>query len=49
MKEKIIKELDKVRNEMERAEADGNSDLALLEGWEKALEWVLRLQEKKGK
>ena len=30
---------------MERAEQDGNGDLALLEGWEKALEWVLRQYE----
>ena len=45
VKDKVIQELDKVRNEMERAEQDGNGDLALLEGWEKALEWVLRQYE----
>lgn len=48
MKEKVEKELEKVREEMERAEQDGNSDLALLEGWEKALEWVLRQLEGSG-
>ena len=42
MREKIMQELEKVREEMERAEQDGSSDFALLEGWEKALEWVLR-------
>lgn len=43
MKEKVIKELEKVRDEMQRAETE---DLTLLEGWEKALEWVLRQEEK---
>lgn len=36
---KITEELERVRDEMERAETE---DLTLLEGWEKALEWVLR-------
>jgi hypothetical protein len=46
VKDQVTKELAKVREEMERAEADGNSDLPLLEGWEKALEWTLRLIDK---
>jgi hypothetical protein len=46
MKEKVIKELEKVRDEINRAETE---DLTLLEGWEKALEWVLRqLDESEG-
>jgi len=46
MKEKIISELENVRDEMERAETE---DLTLLEGWEKALLWVLRQYEREGK
>jgi hypothetical protein len=47
MREKLEKELKKVKEEIERASADGNSDLAHLEGWEQALRWVLR-EVKKG-
>lgn len=49
LKDKIIKELDKITREQERASADGNSDLALLEGWEHALKWVIRAIEKESK
>ncbi len=47
MREIIEKEYEKVIDEIERAQADGNSDLAHLEGWEKALQWVLLLDENK--
>ena len=47
MREKIERELKKVKDEIERASADGNSDLAHLEGWEQALRWALR-EVKKG-
>ena len=47
MKEKLEKELKKVRGEMSRAEADGNSDLAFLRGWEDSLTWILK-EIKKG-
>ena len=43
--ERIQAELEKVREEMERAETE---DLTLLEGWEKALLWVLRQCEVEG-
>ncbi len=46
VKEKIISELENVRDEMQRAETE---DLTLLEGWEKALLWVLRQYEGEGK
>ena len=46
MKEKIILELENVRDEMKRAETE---DLLLLEGWEKALLWVLRQYEGESK
>jgi hypothetical protein len=49
LKDKILKELDKLEGEQERAEADGNSDLALLEGWDKALKWVLKEIERNDK
>jgi hypothetical protein len=45
VREIIEKEYRKVIDEMERAQADGNSDLAHLEGWQKALQWVLLLEE----
>ena len=47
MKEKLEKELKKIRNEMRRAEADGNSDLAFLRGWEDSITWLLK-EIKKG-
>ena len=47
MEEKLEKELKKVRREMSRAEADGNSDLAFLRGWEDSLTWILK-EIKKG-
>jgi hypothetical protein len=47
MREKIEREFKKVKDEIERASADGNSDLAHLEGWEQALRWALR-EVKKG-
>jgi hypothetical protein len=37
--EKIYAERAKIADEQDRAESD---DLALLEGWEKALSWVVR-------
>jgi hypothetical protein len=46
MREKLEKELKKVRREMTRAEADGNSDLAFLRGWEDSLEWILKEMKK---
>ena len=50
MREKLEKELKKVRREMSRAEADGNSDLAFLRGWEDSLKWILKeiKKEKEG-
>jgi hypothetical protein len=45
--EKVIREeLSKLRDEMNRAEQDGNSSLSLLVGWEEALKWVLRQMKK---
>jgi len=49
LKDKVLKELDKLEQEQERASADGNSDLSLLEGWEKALQWVIKEIEKESK
>ena len=39
LKDTIINELESVREEIE---SDNNQERALLEGWEKALLWVLR-------
>lgn len=39
LKDTVINELESVREEME---SDNNQERALLEGWEKALLWVLR-------
>jgi hypothetical protein len=43
--ETIYAERAKVADEQDRAEGD---DLALLEGWEKALSWVVRQINKEG-
>jgi hypothetical protein len=45
MREVIAEELEGVREEQTRAEG---SDLAMLEGWEKALVWVLRQLPEEG-
>jgi hypothetical protein len=39
LKDIVINELESVREEIE---SDNNQERALLEGWEKALLWVLR-------
>ncbi len=39
LKDTVIDELDRVREEIE---SDDEQERALLEGWEKALLWVLR-------
>lgn len=38
---RINQEIEKIKEEIERAEADGNSLLPHLEGWGLALRWVL--------
>ena len=43
--ELIYAEREKIADETERAEGD---DIALLEGWEKALSWVVRQITKEG-
>ena len=43
MKEKLEQELQRVRDDMQTA--DG-SHLAYLEGWEMALTWMIRQEEK---
>ena len=45
LKDTVINELESVRQEIER---DDEQERALLEGWEKALLWVLRKIEKEG-
>lgn len=42
LKERVSQELSNVREEMSRAECE---DLNVLEGWEKALRWVLKQVE----
>ena len=46
LKDKVMNELESVRQEIE---SDSEQERALLEGWEKALLWVLREIEKEGK
>lgn len=46
LKDTVMNELESVRQEIE---SDSDQERALLEGWEKALLWVLREIEKEGK
>lgn len=46
--DKIYQEREKISQEMENAQADGNSDLETLVGWEEALKWVIRQIKKEG-
>lgn len=45
-KDKIAEELESVRKEIEQ---DSEQERATLEGWEKALIWVLKEIEREGK
>ena len=45
LKDTVIDELDRVREEIE---SDDEQERALLEGWEKALLWVIRKIEIEG-
>jgi hypothetical protein len=46
LKDTVMNELESVRKEIE---SDSDNERALLEGWEKALLWVLRKIESEGK
>lgn len=46
LKETIVSELESVRSEIEQ---DSEQERATLEGWEKALIWVLKEIEREGK
>lgn len=41
MRQLILNEIKVIGDEMERAEADGNSRLSVLQGWDEALNWML--------